>query len=167
MSRHCSYIVEVSDAPASAHPPPQLQDWRQVYTGTSRTTVISKLAANTNYGVRVAALNASGQSSPSTPQIFTTLPHSESDAHDEEEADQVAVDGRGMGALAMSPREPDVEERNADEPADEEGNDESRAEELDVAEQSMNAPLETEGFDEENEVGNMASVSEEEEMVPL
>lgn len=167
LSRHCSYIVEVSDAPASAHPSPQLQDWRQVYTGTSRTTVISKLAANTNYGVRVAALNASGQSSPSTPQIFTTLPHSESDAHDEEEADQVAVDGRGTGALAMSPREPDVEERNADEPADEEGNDESRAEELDVAEQSMNAPLETEGFDEENEVGNMASVSEEEEMVPL
>jgi len=37
----------------------------------------------------------------------------------------------------------------------------------DVAEQSMNAPASAEGLEEENEVGNMASNSMEEEMVPL
>ena len=36
----------------------------------------------------------------------------------------------------------------------------------DVAEQSMNAPVEAEGLEDENEVGNMASYAEEEQMVP-
>ena len=167
-SQHCSYILEVSGAPASAHSSPQPQNWRQVYTGTWRTAVISKLASNTNYAVRVAALNTWGQSSPSAPQFFTTSPQADNDVHEEDDVDQTVVSGPEMAGLGMSPREHDVEERNADEPADEEGNDESRLEEFDVAEQSMNAPLEeAEGFDEDNEVGNMASVSEEEEMVPL
>jgi len=43
----------------------------------------------------------------------------------------------------------------------------SRCEEGDVAEQSLNAPAEEEGIDDEHEVGNMASNSMEEEMVPL
>jgi hypothetical protein len=170
-SRHCSYIVEVADAPPCSHPPAQSQEWRQVYTGTARTTVLAKLAANTNYAVRVAALNTWGQSSPCTPQIFSTQAEgdAEGDAEDDDEMEQaLALGGArgGLGGVGLSPREADEAERNADEPADEEGNDVSCLDEFDVAEQSMNAPLEAEGVEDENEVGNMAS-TEEEEMVPL
>ena len=59
-----------------------------MYTGSARTTLISKLTPDTSYMVRVSALNQHGQSTPCAPQTFMTTPRSEGQSQDNEEEDE-------------------------------------------------------------------------------